>query len=106
MVVGTDSARLRRLALRHFGLTPKLLFRRTRFLRSFLQLWQGGDIENYRAIDQSYFDASHFLRDAYTFLGTTPRRFLQQPHAFLAGSVRARAAVLGAPTQALHGART
>ena len=101
-MVGVPSARLRRVALRHFGLTPKLLFRRARFLWSYLQIVAGGDIEDYDAIDPTYFDASHFLRDAQTFLGTTPRRFAALPSDFLHGSLRARQAVLGAATQALH----
>ena len=47
-------------------------------------------------------DASHFLRDADRFLGTTPRRFLVHSTALLEASVRARAAALGAATCALH----
>ena len=94
---------LRRMATRHFGMPPKLLLRRARFLRSFIGLIRAEGLGDYSGIDSSYFDASHFLRDAATFLGTTPRRFIQSETTFLRASLRARAAVIGAPTQALHG---
>lgn len=94
---------LRRMATRHFGMPPKLLLRRSRFLRSFIGLIRADGLNDYSGIDSSYFDASHFLRDATTFLGTTPRRFIGAEIVFLRASLRARAAVIGAPTQALHG---
>lgn len=94
---------LRRMATRHFGMPPKLLLRRARFLRSFIRLITADGLNDYSMIDSSYFDASHFLRDAGTFLGTTPRRFIASDTVFLRASLRARAAVIGAPTQALHG---
>lgn len=93
---------LRRMATRHFGMPPKLLLRRARFLRSFIRLITADGLNDYSMIDSSYFDASHFLRDAGTFLGTTPRRFIASDTVFLRASLRARAAVIGAPTQALH----
>ncbi len=93
---------LRRLSQRYFGMSSKLLLRRARFLRSFVQLFVSGNPTDVSAIDPSYHDMPHFLRDANTFLGTTPRRFMQLANPFLEASVRARAAVLGAPTQALH----
>ncbi len=93
---------LRRLSVRHFGFPPKMLLMRARFLRSFLRLMTAGEGADYSVIDGSYFDASHFLRDSTTFLGTTPRRFMALTKPFLEASVRAREAVLGAPTQVLH----
>jgi AraC-like DNA-binding protein len=100
--MGVPSSKLRRIAHRYFGMTPKLLIRRTRFLRAFLAMFRNGDAADYAAIEDGYFDASHFLRDANSFLGTTPRRFMARDTPFLNASVRARAAVLGTPTQALH----
>ena len=93
---------LRRMATRYFGMPPKLLLRRARFLRSFIRLMMAEGASDYSMIDSSYFDASHFLRDAGTFLGTTPRRFMASDTVFLKASLRARAAVIGLPTQALH----
>lgn len=106
--LGVDQAVLRRIATRYFGMPTKLLLRRARFLRSFTAMFRTGSDARpgaggcYRGIDPSYHDASHFLRDAERFLGMTPRRFMALSTPFLDGSVRVRAAVLGAPTQALH----
>ena len=96
------TATLRRTATHAFGMAPKLLLRRARFLRSFVKLLRAGQPMAYDLIDSSYYDASHFLRDANTFLGTTPRRFMAQGTTFMAASMVARAAAIGPATQALH----
>lgn len=93
---------LRRIAIQAFGMPPKLLLRRARFLRSFINLLRAPEPMAFNQIDSTYFDASHFLRDANTFLGTTPRRFMAQDTTFMSASLIARAAVIGAPMQALH----
>lgn len=100
--VGISENALRRLAVHHFGFPPKLLLRRARFLHSLMALWDDTAPDDYSRIAASYFDTSHFLRDADQFLGMTPRRFMALNTPFLDASVRARAAVLGAPTQVLH----
>lgn len=100
--VGISEHALRRLAARHFGFPPKLLLRRARFLRSLMALWDDAAPDDYSSIAATYFDTSHFLRDADAFLGMTPRRFMALNTPFLDASVRARAAILGAPTQVLH----
>lgn len=100
--LGLEQHALRRLSLRHFGFPAKLLLRRARFLRSFLRVCSPDGTVDYARLDDSYFDVPHFLRDANTFLGMTPRRFLGLNTPFLDASLRARAAVLGAPTQVLH----
>ncbi|RZM31180.1 MAG: hypothetical protein EOP67_34355 [Sphingomonas sp.] len=97
---------MRRLSVRHFGFPPKMLLMRARFLRSLVRLMAAGDTADYSSIDKSYFDASHFLRDSGTFLGMTPRRFMALTKPFLEASLRARNAVLGSPTQALHDIET
>lgn len=100
--LGITEQALLRLSRRYFGMPAKLLLRRARFLRSFITLFVSGTPTDASAIDPSYHDISHFHRDANTFLGMTPRRFMKLANTFLEASVRARAAVLGAPTQALH----
>lgn len=100
--IGISEHALRRLAAHHFGFPPKLLLRRARFLRSLMALWDDAAPDDYSSIAATYFDTSHFLRDADAFLGMTPRRFMALNTPFLDASVRARAAVLGAPTQVLH----
>ena len=100
--LGVTTVMLRTVAHRYFGFPPKQLLRRARFLRSFLRHSGLDGSDDSTAIAPQYFDSSHYLRDANSFLGTTPRRFLQQPADFLRGSVRSRALVLGAPAQVLH----
>lgn len=104
--LGIAGLALRRMSQRYFGMSTKLLLRRARFLRSFMQLFVSGNPTDLAAIDPSYHDMPHFLRDADTFLGTTPSRFMKLANTFLEASVRLRGAVLGAPTQALHVAPT
>ena len=92
--VGINMVALRRLSTRYFGFPPKTLLMRTRFLRSLLRLMAAEDGADLTHIAPTYYDASHFIRDANRFLGTTPRRFLKEykgsyPHAVL----RARALV-------------
>ncbi len=91
--VGMTPAALRRLATRYFGFPPKTLLIRTRFLRSLVRMMHAGDDADYSAIAPTYFDASHFLRDADRFLGTTPRRFLRQDHRYLSAFLRATSEV-------------
>lgn len=100
--LGVEQHSMRRLSIRHFGFPPKLMLRRARFLRSFLRISASRDVADYTLLDDSYFDVSHFLRDANAFLGMTPRRFVSLNTPFLDASLRARQAVLGTPTQALH----
>lgn len=93
---------LRRLCNWHFGFLPKTLLIRSRFLRSLVPLIEAKGELDYSTIDPAYVSASHFLRDAKATLGTTPRRFAAVDNKFLIASLRARAAVLGNATQALH----
>jgi AraC-like DNA-binding protein len=99
---GVPQDALRRLCNRHFGFLPKTLLIRARFLRSLVPLIEARGPIDYTNIDPGYVSASHFLRDAHAVLGTTPRRFLHAQTEFLVASLRARAAVLGSATQALH----
>lgn len=99
--LGIERHTLRRLSLRRFGFPPKLLMRRTRFLRSLVALKETGATKGYHAIDPAYTDTSHFLRDSERFLGMTARRFLKLETPFLDCVLRARKLVLGAATPAL-----
>jgi len=100
--LGISVRDLRRLATRRFGMPAKTLLSRARFVRSYATWLMLGEPSFYSGIDTSYFDASHFLRDAQAYLGTTPRRFAAQPTAYLRASLHARAAVIGAPAHTLH----
>ena len=67
---------LRRLTLRAFGFPPKTLLMRRRFLAAF-DVFRAGEGDFAAIAAFGYFDASHFIRDANRFLGTTPRRFVR-----------------------------
>ena len=89
------------MSLRAFGFTPKLLMRRARFLRSLHAVAQAPVAARATAIDPSYTDYSHFVRDAQHFLGMSPQAFLKLDTPLLRQSLALRQSVLGAPAQAL-----
>ena len=99
--LGVSEHTLRRLTMRYFGMMPKLLLRRARFLRSYLAAIDAGGTLDYKRIDNGYANVPHFLRDAERFLGMTARRFQAIDTPFLDVSLRERLAVLGQATQAL-----
>ncbi|PHR95387.1 MAG: hypothetical protein COA68_17360 [Oceanobacter sp.] len=92
---------LARLAKKRFGFPTKMLLTRTRFLRSLIALKLADSLHDYRLIDESYSDTSHFLRDSERFLGMTARRFLKLDTPFLDAVLRARQLILGTATPAL-----
>lgn len=100
--LGMERHTLRRLSLKRFGFPPKLLMRRTRFLRSLVALKETGATKGYGVIDAAYTDTSHFLRDSERFLGMTARRFLKLETPFLDSVLRARKLVLGAASPTLR----
>lgn len=88
--LGLSSAALRHLSIRYFGYPPKLLLVRTRFMRSLLRIMLADGPADYAGITPTYFDKSHFLRDARRFLDTTPRRFMQRSNPYVLATLRAR----------------
>lgn len=102
-VVGGSARSLERLARKAFGFPPKLLIRRARFLRSLHAVAAAPARERAAAIDPSYTDYSHFVRDAQEFLGISPQAFLKLDNPLLKQSLALRKAVLGEPAQALSG---
>lgn len=100
--LGIATHALWRLSVRHFGLPPKMLLRRARFLRAFLRICGSTDTADYTLLDDSYFDVPHFLRDAKAFLGMTPRHFLSLGTPLYFELLRARLEMIGSSTQALH----
>jgi Helix-turn-helix domain len=100
--LGLSDGQLRRLALRHFGFPPKLLLRRSRFLKSLMAIIGKPAGQWSQLIDASYFDQSHFIRDCHEFLGTSPGDFLMQERPMTILSMAQRAKILGAPVMTLH----
>lgn len=85
------------LSKRHFAYGPKLLMRRTRFLRALTAMLIAPGPPDFSVAPPGYHDVPHFLRDGNLFLGMTPRRFLALPMPYLRAVLRAREMVLGAP---------
>jgi hypothetical protein len=88
--LGLAPAALRRLSIRFFGYPPKLLLVRARFMRSLVRMMLANNGADYTSIAPTYFDKSHFLRDARRFLDTTPRRFMQRDNPYVLAVMRAR----------------
>lgn len=97
-----EPRRVARLSRAHFGFTPKLLLRRTRFMRTLLRLMEDDGRPYVGKIDRGYHDQSHFVRDCRFFLSMSPRRFIQMPRPMNVESMVKRLFVLGATVQALH----
>lgn len=98
MRTGLPGTQLRRIARHYFGFTPKLLLRRARFIRTMAALTAGGTSEH---AFSTYYDQSHFIRDAHLFLGKTARQFGATITPMMAGMIEGRAARFGAPMQGL-----
>ncbi|HEU4970068.1 MAG TPA: helix-turn-helix domain-containing protein [Sphingomonas sp.] len=99
--LGLSHRTLNRIARTAFGFGPKLLVRRARFLRSLMALREAGANTWASRIESSYYDHSHFNRDAQEFLGMSPGEFLRLPKPLNDASARLRTQILGAPAQAL-----
>jgi AraC-like DNA-binding protein len=67
---------LQRLTADHFGLTPKQLLRRQRFIRTAraMRTLSGTDLDDWLAED--FTDASHLTREFHRFAGETPGQFV------------------------------
>ena len=81
----------------NFGFTPKLLLRRTRFMRAL----SGVLTEPARGPEvldaAGYWDRSHFLRDSHLFLGCSVRDFQRRRGPLNQLALTAREEVLGSP---------
>jgi AraC-like DNA-binding protein len=102
--LGRSPRQLERLALTYFGMGPKALLRRQRFLRSFAALRQHPPGHWSQLIDPSYVDQSHFIRDFRYFMGMSPRAYFARDFSFMRAASKARAALLGDPLHGLHAA--
>lgn len=67
---------LQRVTADHFGLTPKQLLRRQRFIRTAraMRTLSGTDLDDWLAED--FTDASHITREFHRFSGETPGQFV------------------------------
>jgi AraC-like DNA-binding protein len=99
---GVSTRHISRVSLRYFGLPPKLLIRRARFMRTLMMLRADDPRPWAHRLDPGYHDQSHFVRDCKFFLDLSPTAFFALPRPILEASTRTRAAAVGAPVQALH----
>lgn len=74
---GMSERTLHRVCLRAFGFAPKRLMRLQRFLDTLGQVRIAIGTRLRDAIDDSYFDQSHFYRDFRDFMGMTPRAYFR-----------------------------
>jgi AraC-like DNA-binding protein len=98
--LGINSRTLLRLCTRYFGFGPKLLQRRTRFLRALSELILD-DAPDFSVVPAGYYDVPHFVRDGKHFLGITPRQYFNLQNPYLHALLRVRRMVLGAPLSML-----
>lgn len=102
--LGRSPRQLERLALTYFGMGPKALLRRQRFLRSFAAIREHPPGLWGRMIDPGYVDQSQFIRDFRHFMGMPPRAYFARDFSFMRAAGKARAALLGDPLHGLHAA--
>jgi AraC-like DNA-binding protein len=102
--LGRSPRQLERLALTYFGMGPKALLRRQRFLRSFAAIREHPPGLWSRLIDPGYVDQSQFIRDFRHFMGMPPRAYFARDASFMRAAGKARAALLGDPLHGLHAA--
>jgi len=102
--LGRSPRQLERLALTYFGMGPKALLRRQRFLRSFAAIREHPPGLWGRMIDPGYVDQSQFVRDFRHFMGMPPRAYFARDFSFMRAAGKARAALLGDPLHGLHAA--
>jgi AraC-like DNA-binding protein len=100
--LGLSTRQLERLCLRYFGLRPKRLLRRQRFLRTLAAIREVQPGSWGRLIDSHYVDQPHFIRECHHFLGMSPSAFFTRPQPFMRLAGDRRKALLGSPVQVLH----
>jgi AraC-like DNA-binding protein len=100
--IGLTPRHVGRIAQRIFGLPPKLLMRRARFLRAAMPLRTPDPRPLPERVADEYADYAHFARDCHDFFGMSPSAFITGTRPISDASTRERARKLGAPAQALH----
>jgi methylphosphotriester-DNA--protein-cysteine methyltransferase len=97
-----STRQLERLCLRYFGLRPKRLLRRQRFLRTLAAIRDVQPGSWSRLIDPHYVDQPHFIKEFHYFLGMSPRAYFTRPQPFMRQAGDRRKELLGSPVQGLH----
>lgn len=100
--LGRSTRQLERISLDYFGMSPKRLLRRQRFLRTFAAIRDQPLGAWGRLLDERYADQPQFIREFRYFIGLSPRDYFSRPWPFMIAAGDARKALLGAPVQGLH----
>jgi len=77
--LGRSSRQLERLSIDFFGMSPKRLLRRQRFLRTFATIRDQPLGGWGRMLDEHYVDQSQFIREFEHFIGMSPRAYFRRP---------------------------
>lgn len=88
--LGVSDRTLHRQCLQVFGFAPKRLMRLQRFLDTlgFVRSAVGAPIR--AAVDDSYYDQSHFYRDFRDFMAMSPRKYFSAPRPLMAAAAEAQ----------------
>jgi AraC-like DNA-binding protein len=95
---GMSLRQIERISLRSYGLTPKQVIRKFRFLRTVSTLARspGGAWKD--MIDVLYYDQSHFIRDFKQFTGITPTEYQKNPPLLIKGYLRSLGSAISLQT--------
>lgn len=100
--LGLSPRQLERQARAWFGLSPKLLLRRQRFLRTLAEIRAQPRGQWGRLLDEAYLDQPQFIHDFQHFMGMSPQQYVGRPVTFMVSTANERIRVLGRAYQALH----
>lgn len=100
--LGLTTRHVNRIIHRNFGLSPKLLIRRARFLRAALPLRTPDPRPIPERVLADYPSYALFARDCRAFLGMAPAAFVASPRPIADASTQERTRRLGAAAQGLH----
>jgi AraC-like DNA-binding protein len=86
---GMSHNRLNRLTKRTYGMSPKMLLRRERFLRMMRTMEVRSFREWQAFLDPQYVDQSHMIRDFKRFIGLAPSHYFAMKRPMLESSIAA-----------------
>lgn len=92
---------LERLCMKHFGYPPSMLLRRQRMMRSLAAFMVANRKTWTQAIDGTYHDQAHFVREFQTFMRMSPTDYSSMPHPVLSAFMERRQKIWGSPFQTL-----
>ena len=87
-----SARQVERLCRRYFGISPKVLSRKSRVLRAATHLRVNRGSGWIDAAGTGFYDQSHFIREFSTFTGLTPRCYAAMKPPIMDMSLRRRAA--------------